>query len=105
MCGSGSAHSGHCTIGTPEARAFALLAAAGKKAGGNGVILRRHEAAYVSRGARRGERPAYIALVGTAISMELDRPACRFQLVDPVEFAQRSRAADKEQITTDNRAF
>lgn len=68
--------------------AFAKLARAAQAKGGDAVVLRGHEAAYVTKGARPSRRPSYVSLQGAVIALANRDAACELDLLDPQTFAR-----------------
>lgn len=96
---------GRVPRGVDYAEAFANLAREARDAGGNAVVLRRHAAAYRTQGTQRGKpRPTWISLQGMAITLEAVA-SCDLVAIDPAQYQKRSREAEKQDITTDNKAF
>ncbi|TWI14230.1 hypothetical protein [Aerolutibacter ruishenii] len=91
--------------GVSYQRAFDKLARAAADHGGNAVVLRQHEAAYVTRSKKLDPRPGYIALEGLVIRVPTDAATCALAAMDVDAFAERSAGAEREQITTENKSF
>lgn len=71
-------------------RAFAKLASAARAKGGDAVVLRSHDAAYVAKGARLGRRPTYVSLQGAVIALADPDGRCALALLDPVAFERQA---------------
>lgn len=102
------------SIGTKDTRAsrgvsyeqaFGKLARAAAERGGNAVVLRHHEAAYITRSKNIDPRPGYIALEGLVIRVPSGATACPLAALDADAFAERSASAQREQITTESKSF
>lgn len=91
--------------GVSYQQAFGKLARAAADRGGNAVVLRNHEAAYVTRSKRLDPRPGYIGLEGLVIRVPADGSVCSLAEIDVEAFAERSRGAEREAITTENKSF
>lgn len=91
--------------GVSYQQAFGKLARAAAERGGNAVVLRQHEAAYVTRSKNIDPRPGYIALEGLVIRVPTDAAACTVTALDADVFAERSASAQREDISTENKSF
>lgn len=91
--------------GVSYQQAFGKLAHAAAERGGNAVVLRQHEAAYVTRSKSIDPRPGYIALEGLVIRLPTDATACTWTPIDVDAFAERAASAQREDITTENKSF
>lgn len=82
-------------------RAFEKLSDAVREKGGDAVVLRGHEAAYVSNGNRKVSRPSYLKLKGSALKLDQSATACKLELIDPEEFAAKARRKPRESVRKD----
>lgn len=82
-------------------KAFARLAEAAHAKGGNAVVLRGHQADYVSKGTRPARRPTYVALQGAVVVLDGTVPDCPLALVDPSEFERRATSRQRNEVQED----
>ncbi|SFK43718.1 hypothetical protein [Lysobacter sp. cf310] len=78
--------------------AFDKLARAAQAKGGDAVVLRGHEAAYVAKGARASRRPSYVSLQGAVIALANPDAACELALLDPQTFAREVLAREAQDV-------
>jgi hypothetical protein len=78
--------------------AFDRLAEAAQEKGGDAVILRGHEAAYLAKGGRRTWHPSYVWLKGAAIRLAPDVAGCELAVVDPGQFERDARNKQHEDV-------
>lgn len=91
--------------GVSYEQAFGKLARAAAERGGNAVVLRQHEAAYVTRSKAIDPRPGYIALEGLVIRLPTGATACTWTPIDVDGFAAHSASAQRQEITTESKSF
>lgn len=79
--------------------AFDKLAAAAQEKGGDAVILRGHEAAYLAKGGRRTWHPSYVWLKGAAIRLGPEAASCELAVIDPGEYERDVRRKRRQDVS------
>lgn len=87
--------------GVSYRRAFRQLRLAAAERGADAVVLRNHDAAWVTQGARRTWRPTYVSIEGAAIRFSADRSACMLEVLDTEEFERDAIQRQRESVRKD----
>jgi hypothetical protein len=82
-------------------KVFARLAQAAQEKGGDAVVLRGHDAGFVTKGARIARRPTYLSLQGAVLVLDDARGDCALALVDPAHFEREALQRERQDIVKD----
>lgn len=80
-------------------KAFARLADAARKKGANALVIQRHEAAYMTKGAKRARRPNYISFQGAPLLLKESTSDCRMMKIDPIAFEENALDRELEEVS------
>jgi hypothetical protein len=62
------------------------------------VILRGHEAAYLSKGGRYSWHPSYVWLKGAVVRLDPDATSCKLAVIDPKEYGLEARRKRRQNV-------
>lgn len=80
-------------------KAFERLAEAAREEGGDAVILRSHEAAYLSKGGRYSWHPSYVWLKGAVVRLGADAASCELAVIDPEKYGRDVRRKRRQDVS------